>query len=346
MIDQITENSFINSLVKNFTKSTLQINKVHESDAEIIKLHENSNEYLAITTDSIVEEIKTGLYDNPYLIGWMSVMVNLSDLAAVGSNPLGVLISEILPKNFSSKDLDRLQIGISDACKTCNTFVLGGDTNTGDNLIITGTAIGIIEKKKFVTRIGLQINDVLYSSGYLGKGNAFAIFKFFNSIHQNFDYQPIAKISEGRIIKDYASACMDTSDGVISTLDQLMRLNNKGFLLNEDWESKIDKDSLKLANSCSIPLWLLLAGYHGEFELLFTVPRKLENEFLIKAKEINWTPLKLGIVKKEPKIKIPIYGKMVEIDSTKIRNLSSQLENGIELYLKSLLAIDKEIRNN
>ena len=346
MINQITENNFINSLVKNFTRSTLQINNVHESDAEIIRLYENSNDYLAITTDSIVEEIKTGLYDDPYLIGWMSVLVNLSDLAAVGSKPLGVLVSEILPKNFSLNDLERLQSGISDACKKCNTSVLGGDTNNGDNLIVTGTAIGILKAKKFVTRIGLQKNDILYSTGLLGKGNAFAIYKFFNSMNKIFEYQPIAKINEGIIIKEFASACMDTSDGVISTLDQLMRLNNKGFLLNDDWETKIEKDSLKLADSSSIPHWLLLAGYHGEFELLFTIPKLLENEFLIKAKEINWTPVKLGIVIKEPKIKIPFYGKIAEIDSSKIRNLSSQLESGIDLYLKSLLTIDKEIRIN
>ena len=346
MINQITENNFINSLVKNLSRSSLQINKVHESDAEIIRLYENSNDYLAITTDSIVEEIKTGLYDDPYLIGWMSVMVNLSDLAAVGSKPLGVLVSEILPSNYSLNDVERLQSGISDACKMCNTFILGGDTNTGDNLIITGTALGYLTNKKFVSRIGLQNNDILYSTGFIGRGNAFAISRFFNKTSLKFNYLPAAKIKEAGILKNYASACMDTSDGVISTLDQLMRLNNKGFLLNKDWESKLDKDSLKLANSYAIPLWLLLAGYHGEFELLFTIPQKTESEFLMKANEIKWTPVKLGIVINEPKIKIPLYGKITEIDSTRIRNLSSQLENGINLYLKSLLAIDNEIRDN
>ena len=346
MINQINENIFINSLIKNFPRSPLQINNVNESDAEIIITCGNFDDYLAITTDSIVEEIKTGLYEDPYLIGWMSVMVNLSDLAAVGSNPLGILVSEILPANFSPKDLDRLQNGISDACKICNTFILGGDTNTGDNLIITGTAIGVLENKKFVSRIGLQENDILYSTGYLGQGNAFAISRFFNKTYQNFEYLPTAKINEGKILKNYASACMDTSDGVISTLDQLMRLNHKGFKLDKDWKNKIDKDSLKLANSSSIPLWLLLAGYHGEFELLFTIPQKSENEFLIKAKGINWVPLKLGVVIKEPKLKIPIYERLVEIDSTKIRNLSSNSEGGVDLYLQALMAIDKKIRNN
>ena len=138
---------------------------------------------------------------------------------------------------------------------------------------------------------------------------------------------------------------MDTSDGIIATLNQLMRLNNLGFKLDKDWEDKIDKESYILANSSSIPIWLLLAGYHGEFELLFTIPENLENDFLIKASEINWQPVKLGRVIKESKIMIPLYGKLREMDSTRIRNLAFNLDSGVESYLKSLMAIDDEMRS-
>ncbi len=125
-----------------------------------------------------------------------------------------------------------------------------------------------------------------------------------------------------------------------------MRLNNKGFILNEDWKDKIDKESLTLAESSLIPAWLLLAGYHGEFELLFTIPQNLKSIFLLKAKEINWQPVELGRVIKEAQIKIPIYGKLIEIDSTKIRNLTNSLDKGIDFYLKSLLAIDDKIKSS
>lgn len=346
MINQITENRFINSMTNKFSRSPVQINKPHESDAEIISLSGSSEDYLAVTTDSIVEEIKSGLYNDPYLIGWMSVTVNLSDLAAVGAQPLGILLSEIIPSNYPLKDIDKLQSGINDACMKYGTFVLGGDTNTGENLIITGTAAGILEKKKCITRIGCKPEDVLYSTGFLGKGNAFAISKFLNLNNREFEYLPKAKIQEGRIIKYFASACMDSSDGIISTLDQLMRLNNKGFELIKDWENKIDKESLELADSALIPAWLLLAGYHGEFELLFTIPQNLKDKFLLKAKEINWQPVEIGKVIKEVKIKIPIYGKLVEIDCAKIRNLNYNLYKGINFYLKSLLAMDYEIKSS
>ena len=122
-LNSILENKLVNKLIESFERSPMQLNKPHESDAEIIELNDNTK--LAITTDSISEEISTGLYDDPYFIGWMIVTVNMSDLAAVGASPLGILISEIIPKNFSDEKVTELQRGISDACKAYNTFVLG-----------------------------------------------------------------------------------------------------------------------------------------------------------------------------------------------------------------------------
>ena len=346
MLNEISENNFINSLISGFKRSPMQINKVHESDAEIIKISGDSSTYLAVTTDSIVEEIKSGLYDNPYLIGWMSVIVNVSDLAAVGARPIGILLSQVIPSDYRPEELKNLQMGIKDACRICRTFILGGDTNMGDNLIITGTAVGILENKKFISRIGCQTDDIIYSTNYLGRGNAFAISRFFNRGNFNFEFLPQSGINYCRLIKDYASACMDTSDGAISTLDQLMRLNNIGFKIDDDWENIIDKESLELADSSSIPAWLLLAGYHGEFELIFSIPKNSEDEFLFSAKKINWHPLKIGQVIEDVKIKIPVYGKETDIDSCRIRNLVRNLDKGVDIYLKSLLAIDDEIKKN
>ncbi|MBP1683766.1 MAG: hypothetical protein H6Q27_1333, partial [Ignavibacteriaceae bacterium] len=108
-LNEILENKIINSLISGFERSPHQLNYPHESDAEIIQLNDNTK--LAITTDSISEEISTGLYDDPYLIGWMIVTVNMSDLAAVGASPLGILISEIIPKEFSRVKIKELQNG-------------------------------------------------------------------------------------------------------------------------------------------------------------------------------------------------------------------------------------------
>jgi thiamine-monophosphate kinase len=279
-LNDILENKIINNLINSFERSSQQLNKPHESDAEIIQLGEM---ILAMTTDSISEEISTGLYDDPYLIGWMIVTVNMSDLAAVGAKPVGILISEIFPKEFSSEKITQIQKGISDACRKYNTFVMGGDTNEGENLALTGTAIGIINKDKIISRVGCKVGDTIYSSGKLGVGNAFAISKLISQTGSFINYKPVACIDLCKLISKYTSACMDTSDGLISTLDQLLRLNNVGFELLENPESLIDEEAVSYSKKLSIPSWLLLAGQHGEFELVFTIPRNLKQEFLADA---------------------------------------------------------------
>jgi len=344
MLNAIIENEFIGKLTEQFRRSPLQKNRAHESDAEIVRPFRDSDRLLALTTDSIVEEIALGLYTDPHLIGWMTVMVNMSDLAAVGAQPLGILVSEVLPGDFPKHSIARLQQGIHDACDACGTFVLGGDTNFGGQLILTGCALGAVNDRKHLSRIGCQPGDGLYSTGVLGVGNAFALSKFAGSAEAEIEYRPIARLSESQSLPGVASACMDTSDGVIATLDQLMRLNNVGFEFEEDWELKLHSGSKALTSAQGIPSWLLLAGQHGEFELLFTVAKECENELLRSAEKDHWHPVRLGNVTEKPEIRLPLYGQSVLLDTGKIRNTASQVNGNIENYIAQLLMIDNEIR--
>jgi thiamine-monophosphate kinase len=342
-LNSILENKLINKLIKAFERSPMQLNKPHESDAEIIQLNDNTK--LAVTTDSISEEISTGLYDDPYLIGWMIITVNMSDLAAVGVSPLGILISEIIPKNFGDEKVAELQRGISDACKAYNTFVLGGDTNEGESLVLTGTAIGIIQSKKPISRLGCKPDEILFSSGKLGSGNAYAISRLISQTNTFSKYKPLARIKESSMLSKYASCCMDTSDGLIATLDQLMRLNNVGFELNENWQNVIDNDALEFSRNLNLPPWLLFAGQHGEFELVFAVPNVLENSFLAEALKNELYPIELGRVIPHKEIKIPLHKKLISINSAFIRNLPIELNGDVNHYLKMLLEYDYQLKN-
>jgi thiamine-monophosphate kinase len=346
MLDSITENRIINSLASKFCRSPLQQNLIHESDAEIIKIRKNSESPITVTIDSISEEIETGLYDDPYLIGWMLVMVNFSDIAATGAEPVGILISEILPDNLSSEYIENIQSGINDAVNKCGSYVLGGDTNSGKNLILTGCALGRSSQNKYLKRISCQKEDILYSTGCSGRGNAYAVTKLINRNESQFSFYPAARLKEALIIRDYASCCMDTSDGVISTLDQLTRLNNCGFELVDEWIKTVDEEALSVFKNNNLPDWLLMAGQHGEFELLFTIPPEKESEFLNSARSINWVPVKLGNVIESKVIRLKLYGRIVSIDSELIRNLPHQLNGDVKGYLQALLEYDRFLRSD
>ena len=342
-LNSILENKAINKLIDSFERSPMQFNKPHESDAEIIQLNDNTK--LAVTTDSISEEISAGLYDDPYMIGWMIVTVNMSDLASVGATPIGILISEIIPKNFGDEKVAELQRGISDACKAYGTFVLGGDTNEGERLVLTGTAIGIINKEKPLTRLGCKPGDILFSSGKLGSGNAYAISKLVTQTDSFINYKPIAQIKNSNVINKYASCCMDTSDGFISTVDQLMRLNEVGFEIGSDWLNAIDDTALKYVKNLDIPSWLLLAGQHGEFELIFTIPKDSKAAFLKESLQSGFEPVELGNVIPEKEVKINIYGNLVPINTTLIRNLPIEANGDVNHHLKVLLDYDYQLKN-
>ena len=356
-LKDIIENKIINDLTKSFHRSPKQLNKVHETDAEIIEL-ENSPYNLAITIDTISEEIKTGLYSDPYQIGWMSVMVNMSDLAAVGASPLGIVISQIFPKEISKEYLDKIQNGINDACKKCRTFVLGGDTNFGDELIISGCAIGTSEKGKHLKRIGCKDGDKIYVTRLVGNGNAYAAEKLllqnskadsrlrgndtFSS--REIEFYPEAKLDWRHILNKFSTSCIDTSDGVLSSLDQLMRLNSIGFRFRDDWNETLDPTSKHLFTKDNLPLWLLLAGVHGEFELLFSIPVENETEFINEAERLNLNPVYLADANSEQNIAMSLYHKEQILDSAKIRNLAFDKDFSPPTYLQRLLEIDTMLK--
>ena len=341
MIDAIIENRLINQLTSKSRRSPMQFHRVHEADAEIVSLAHDF--HLAITCDSIVEEIVSGLYSDPFLVGWMTVMSSLSDLAAVGADPIGVLVAEVLPQGFPMASLLRMQEGIEQACVAGGTYLLGGDINTGPHLMTSGMAVGSVRSAQPMTRCGCAPGDAVYCSGPLGLGNAFALERL-QPTPASIAYQPVAGLAYGKILREVATACMDTSDGLIATLDQLMRLNGVGFDIDADCESLIHSDALAAVDARGIPAWLLLAGQHGEYELVFTVPPDAEDTFLCASRRQHWEPVRLGHVTSDRRIHLRLYGERVPIDTGRIRNLSSITNGSIEKYLAQLVQLDHEIR--
>ena len=341
-LNSITENKLIEDITKNYHRSPIQINKLQESDSELLNINLLKNDQLAVTTDSIVEEIEVGIYKDPYLIGWMTVMVNMSDLAAVGATPVGVLVSEILPDFLDDSFRTKLHNGISDACKVCSTYVIGGDTNFGKQLIISATAIGITKNKMFNTRTGCKPGDVLYTTGKLGIGNAYALTQLAETERQ-IKYKPVAKLKTGKAILGIASCCIDTSDGVIAALDQLMRLNNVGIKMVPDWNDKMDVNSKTVMKELNLPNWFLLAGQHGEFELVFTVPTEKVSILEKISFQHSLHFLRIGEIQSKEGFYLNINDEPVKLPTERIRNIGSRKNFNLNSYLKSLLEIDSSL---
>lgn len=324
-MEKILENKAINFWVRHFSRSPHQINNPHEADAELIEIKGNKSCLLAVTIDSVSEEIIEGLYQDPFTMGWVTVMSNFSDLAAVGAEPLGIVISISIEPSRDKKFREGIARGISAACQKLGVFVLGGDTNTARIISLTGCAVGLVPRKKKISRVGAKAEEIIFLSGGAGKGNAMGLVRMAKLPEKYFPerfFRPTARVKEGQLIRDYASSCMDTSDGLFITLDQLLRINNRGFVIETEWEKILAPDVFRFCKGIKIPYWFMAAGIHGEFELIFTVPSGRVDSFLNAANEIDFHPIRLGITQQKASIELVLNsGGRVEIDMAPLRNL-------------------------
>ncbi len=339
-MEEILENKLINSWISHFARSNRQINKPHEADAELLEIGEGSDSLLAVTIDTVSEEIAQDVYREAFTMGWMVVMANFSDLAAVGAQPLGIVISVSFNPAQTGSFQQQLAAGTAAACQELGVFCLGGDTNTAQDISLTGCAFGLVNRHQKMTRIGCQPGDAVFLSGRIGAGNALGLVRLGGlpeGLFQEKRYRPRARLKEGLIISKYASCCMDSSDGLLFTFDQLYRLNQLGFEIEANWEQLLHPQVFNLCQKIKIPSWFMAAGIHGEFELVFTIPAKKEIPFLQEAERFDFKPIKIGIVQEKPGLTLAQpSGERVRINMAPLRNIWTSSEvnfkNCLEQY--------------
>lgn len=339
-LQMIGENRLLGLWAAYLTRRPDQMNQPQEADAELVLLP-GSDMLLAATVDTLAEEIALGFYSEPETIGWMGATAALSDLAAVGADPLGLVVSVTLPTDRPERMQSGIARGLEAACRECGTFILGGDTNFSDRPSITGCALGLVPASQALTRTGCSAGELLYASGPLGLGSAAAARALFDlpaDLFAERDYRPIARFKEAATLRDFATCCMDTSDGLVATLDQLMRLNHVGFELTTSLTNMLEPRARRLCSQLDTPPLLWLAGHHGEFELVFTVKEKYQKDFEGSARLQGFNPLLLGRTIEAPVIRIAGRKPQV-VDSARIRNLFDEVGADLGRYLAELLQI-------
>ncbi len=348
---QILELAAIDAWARHFARAPGQLNRTHESDAELVEIPGDSTHLLAVTVDTVAEEITEGLYRHPFTMGWVTVMASLSDLAAVGAEPLGLVASVSVEPDRSRAFTEGIAEGMAAACAEAGVFCLGGDTNTTRSISLTACAFGLVPKTRTITRVGCRHGDTLFISGTAGSGSALGLSRYQNSsVLLECSYRPTARLTEGCVVRQYATCCMDTSDGVLPALDQLVRLNGMGFRLDVAAEEFLHPAALQLARGARVAPWLMLSGPHGEFELLFTIPEVSATEFVAAARTCGWSPIRIGAVVASPEVQLIRNGSSVAIDTGYVRNAFSEAHGDVGEYIKRLVALDesmgREVRNN
>ncbi len=259
-------------------------------DCAVIDL---GKDYLLITTDMINRRTHIPEGANPRDIGWYAAAINLSDIAAMGGRPLGMLFAFGLPPDTSFEILEDITEGIRDCCSGYAIPVLGGDTKENDTLTISGTGIGTVSKRAIMWRKGASPGDVVAMTGSLGRP-----LKWKKDSHETKALLRIEpRLKEGQMLgaSGAVTSCIDISDGLSTSLYHLSEASRKGF--------ELDYESLPIISGLSDDERELALHCGGEYELLFTVdPRHADRVFGIGWGDIPVT--RIGVVTDDMEISI------------------------------------------
>ncbi len=273
---------------------------------------------IAITTDTLVAGVHFPLDTQPKAIGYKSIAVNLSDLAAMGAEPSWVSLALTLP-SFDEEWLKDFCKGLFELCEYYNVQLIGGDTTQGP-LSITVTAHGIVPEGKHIPRSGAKAGDWLFVTGHLGdaalalkalQGKVKVDMTNLSTIQQKLDF-PKPRVLAGQTLRDFASSAIDISDGVISDLGHLCTASNVGanLVLDAIPLSNIMKDTLDL----DAAIELALSG-GDDYEILFTVP-ELHKEGMKAAMAFTNTPITcIGQINRSGKITTTMNNKPTSIQA-------------------------------
>jgi thiamine-monophosphate kinase len=268
-------------------------NACFESDAEIISLNGTANGLF--TTDEFSAE---DLFreDDPYLLGWNIAAGAISDILACGGVPLYYAHALTVHPRWDAAYLRRLASGVRDVLKASGARFIGGDCGRSEVWRCTVSVIGQCEGAP-VRRRGARPEDMIYLSGEVGAGNLEAALRLFGGRHSQksgrIRTQFPLRLRESALVRDFASCCIDTSDGVCAALNAIADLNGCGYVVAE---LPYLRAGLGFCRRASLPEELLFLGECGEYELLFTVRRERDEAFLVQARKSGCPLRRIGVM--------------------------------------------------
>jgi len=215
---------------------------------------EIGSETLVITHDMMAEGTHFRPDANMADVAWKLVATNLSDLAAKGAEPAGVLLGHML-----GRDDARFLEGLRAALEAFDTPLLGGDTIAAEGARALGlTAIGRASHTPVPARSGAQVSDGVWITGPVGR--AMLGFAGHPEHRAAFD-RPVPRLAEGRALAPQVSAMMDVSDGLL--LDAFRMAEASGVTL------ALDRQAIPVADPAQFEQCI---RWGDDYELLFTAP--------------------------------------------------------------------------
>lgn len=251
-------------------------------DAAVVRVGEEK--VFLLTTDMLIEgtHFIRGTISYPDL-GYKSLAVNLSDIAAMGGTPLHALISLALPPDMSLEDVEAFYDGVQELAGEFGVEVVGGDiTSSSVGMIINVTVTGEVESYQPALQNGAREGDLVAVTGELGASVAglsillneqlsFPPLMKEQALAKH--YRPFPRVREGRQLVGTGKihAMKDISDGLAKEVNLITRSSGKMAVLYAE-KIPVSPCATEIGNILGqSPIEMALQG--GEdYELVFTFP--------------------------------------------------------------------------
>lgn len=270
---------------------------------------------LAVTTDTMVENVHFFADADPRQLGHKLLAVNLSDLAAMGAEPFAVTLALTLPK-VDEAWLQAFAAGFIGLARQHGVDLIGGDTTSGP-LTLTVQAMGAVPQGRALLRSQAKVGDLIYVTGELGNAGLGLKIKQ-GYVCSNPDYalasfnQPQPRIAEGLALRGIANACIDISDGLAADLGHILEKSRVGACLN--WQqlplSAQVMDYIEQTGDWHMPL---IAG--DDYELCFSVPPGLVSRLPVGCRCV-------GVIETEPGLRVNRAGNIEAFEATGFEHFS------------------------
>jgi thiamine-monophosphate kinase len=228
---------------------------------------------LALSMDTLVAGVHFQRDATAADIGYKSLAVNLSDMAAMGARPGWALLSLTLPEPDENW-LGQFMLGFNELAEKYSVSLIGGDLSRGP-LSITIEIHGLLPEGKGLRRSGASADDLIYVSGTLGDGGlALKILAGQETVSGNGRsyllsrlHRPSPRVELGMALLPIATSAIDISDGLVADLGHVLEASGVG--------ARLDPEKLPLSEPVqqlgSERAWGIAATSGDDYELCFTV---------------------------------------------------------------------------
>ena len=306
------EFELIQTYFKALSKNSPQILLGIGDDAACVSI--SPDEHILISMDTLVSHVHFLPDWNPFDIAYRAVMVNVSDIAAMGGVPRWITLALTLP-DINKKWLSAFSKGLSAALDAFDMALIGGDITAGP-LSITVGIHGIVPKNQAITRSKACPGDTIWVSGQLGAA-ALALSLLNNEDVKKRDkevimerlFAPQPRVELGILLRDSATAALDISDGLASDLRHICEASQVGATLNA-----IDIPIHPLVKKYAVDDALELALTGGDdYELCFTIPFAKTKTFFEIIKETDHTCRQVGVIEAEKGLRVKGIDNQVDL---------------------------------